>query len=236
MRPFRRSAQCGFALLRPTAATRIHAIVAPMNVVLPTRMTVDEFLAWAVRQEQGQVRAVRWAGRHAAAAELGTCRHCLARRQRAGAALSNDPGVPFYAAPMGMTVRITKKYAFEPDALVAPLPKPERTDLEIPNPVLVVEVLVALDRKARSDREARRLFQGAERRALSSHRSRKVRDRLASARCRRRGRAAGGHARGLADARPARHRAGGRRHLPARMRPAQAAAPTRRISPRHESW
>ena len=50
-------------------------------------------------------------------------------------------GVPYYAAPMGMTVRITKKYAFEPDALVAPLPKPERTDLEIPNPVLVVEVL-----------------------------------------------------------------------------------------------
>jgi Uma2 family endonuclease len=31
--------------------------------------------------------------------------------------------------------------AFEPDALVAPLPKPERLDLEIPNPVLVVEVL-----------------------------------------------------------------------------------------------
>jgi hypothetical protein len=27
-----------------------------MNVVLPTRMTVDEFLAWAVRQEQG----ARW--------------------------------------------------------------------------------------------------------------------------------------------------------------------------------
>lgn len=25
-----------------------------MNIVLPTRMTVDEFLAWAVRQEKGR--------------------------------------------------------------------------------------------------------------------------------------------------------------------------------------
>jgi Uma2 family endonuclease len=40
-----------------------------------------------------------------------------------------------------MTVRITKKNAFEPDALVAPLPKPERLDLEIRDPVVVVEVL-----------------------------------------------------------------------------------------------
>ena len=25
-----------------------------MNIALPTRMTVDEFLAWAVRQEKGR--------------------------------------------------------------------------------------------------------------------------------------------------------------------------------------
>ena len=37
-------------------------------------------------------------------------------------------GVPFFTAPMGMTVRISKHVAFEPDALVAPLPKPERLD------------------------------------------------------------------------------------------------------------
>jgi Uma2 family endonuclease len=50
-------------------------------------------------------------------------------------------GVPFYAAPDGMTVRISRSTAFEPDALVAPLPKPERLDLEIASPVIVVEVL-----------------------------------------------------------------------------------------------
>ena len=111
-----------------------------MNVVLPTRMTVDEFLAWAVRQEQGRFelfdgRVVTQQPQNWGHAEL-----CV-RIYNALAAAIERSGVPFYAAPVGMTVRITKKYAFEPDALVAPLPKPERTDLEIPNPVLVVEVL-----------------------------------------------------------------------------------------------
>jgi Uma2 family endonuclease len=50
-------------------------------------------------------------------------------------------GVPYYAAPDGPTVRITKHKAFVPDALVAPLPEPELEDLEINDPVVVVEVL-----------------------------------------------------------------------------------------------
>lgn len=40
-----------------------------------------------------------------------------------------------------MTVRISRNEAFEPDALVAPLPKPEPLNLEIPNAVIAVEVL-----------------------------------------------------------------------------------------------
>jgi Uma2 family endonuclease len=117
-----------------------------MNVVLPTRMTVDEFLAWAVRQEQGRFelfdgRVVMQQPQNWGHAEL-----CV-RIYNALAAAIERSGVPFYAAPVGMTVRITRKYAFEPDALVAPLPKPERTDLEIPNPVLVVEVLSASTKK-----------------------------------------------------------------------------------------
>ena len=111
-----------------------------MNVVLPTRMTVDEFLAWATRQERGHYelfdgRVIMQQPQNWGHAEL------CARIYSLLAAAIERSCVPFYAAPMGMTVRITKKYAFEPDALVAPLPKPERTDLEIPNPVLVVEVL-----------------------------------------------------------------------------------------------
>jgi Uma2 family endonuclease len=49
--------------------------------------------------------------------------------------------VSYFAAPNGMTARISEDEAFEPDALVAPLPKPAGIDLEIPKPVLVVEVL-----------------------------------------------------------------------------------------------
>jgi Uma2 family endonuclease len=111
-----------------------------MNVVLPTRMTVDEFLAWAVRQEKGRYelfdgRVIIQQPQNWGHAEL-----CV-RIYNALAAAIERSGVPFYAAPVGMTVRIAEKYAFEPDALVAPLPKPERLDLEIRNPVLVTEVL-----------------------------------------------------------------------------------------------
>jgi Uma2 family endonuclease len=116
------------------------AKVRAMNVVLPTRMTVDEFLAWSVRQETGRHelfdgRVVMQQSQSWGHAEIAwRVVNLLARR-------IEQSGAPFFAAPMGMTVRISKHVAFEPDALVAPLPKPERVDLEIPNPVLVVEVL-----------------------------------------------------------------------------------------------
>ena len=42
--------------------------------------------------------------------------------------------------PDGMTVRITARSAFEPDALVV-CPSPRLDAIEIPNPVIVVEVL-----------------------------------------------------------------------------------------------
>jgi Uma2 family endonuclease len=41
----------------------------------------------------------------------------------------------------GATVRIAPKTAYEPDVVIPPLPMPADTDLEIPNPVIVVEVL-----------------------------------------------------------------------------------------------
>ena len=111
-----------------------------MNIVLPTRMTVDEFLAWAVRQEKGRYELFK--GR-VVMQQPQTWRHADIRWRIANilADAIELAGVPFYAAPDGMTVRISKDEAFEPDALVAPLPKPEGLDLEIPNPVLVVEVL-----------------------------------------------------------------------------------------------
>jgi hypothetical protein len=45
-------------------------------------------------------------------------------------------GVPFYVMPDGATVRIDERTAYEPDALVAPLPEPDDKALEIPDPVM----------------------------------------------------------------------------------------------------
>jgi Uma2 family endonuclease len=111
-----------------------------MNVVLPTHMTVDEFLAWAVRQETGRYellegRVIKQAPQNWGHVETrgNVYRALLAALARAGTS--------FFAAPSGMTVRISNATAFEPDALVAPLPFPDDDAMEIPNPVLVVEVL-----------------------------------------------------------------------------------------------
>lgn len=111
-----------------------------MNVVLPTRMNVDEFLAWAVRQQKGRYELFN--GR-VIMQQPQTWGHAEVRVRiyNVLVAAITRAGTPFYAAPDGMTVRISPDEAFEPDALVAPLPRPERLDLEIPNPVLVIEVL-----------------------------------------------------------------------------------------------
>jgi Uma2 family endonuclease len=111
-----------------------------MNIVAPQRMTVDEFLAWSVRQEKGRF-------------ELQDGRVILQQSQNVGhlqlkfriarvlLAAVEQAGVPNYVLPDGATVRVAERTAYEPDALVAPLPMPADTSLEIPNPVIVVEVL-----------------------------------------------------------------------------------------------
>jgi Uma2 family endonuclease len=111
-----------------------------MNVALPSRLTVDQFLAWAVRQQEGKYelidgvvtmqQAQQWGHSKVKAAVY------LALRQAIAAS-----GLAYYAAPDGPTVRIGQHKAFVPDALVAPLPEPPFYSLEIPNPVIVVEVL-----------------------------------------------------------------------------------------------
>jgi Uma2 family endonuclease len=111
-----------------------------MNIVLPKLMTVDEFLAWAVRQKKGRYELFK--GR-VIMQQPQTWRHAELRAHVYNllVAAVERGGVPYFAAPDGMTVRISEDEAFEPDALVAPLPRPEGLDLEIANPVLVVEVL-----------------------------------------------------------------------------------------------
>lgn len=112
-----------------------------MNVTLPTRrLTVDQFLAWAVRQTEGKYelfdgvvimqQSQQW-GHSKVKLEMALVLREAIRR--AGAAC--------YVASDGPTVRISKHKAFVPDALVAPLPEPALDSLEIPDPIVVVEVL-----------------------------------------------------------------------------------------------
>ena len=81
-----------------------------MNIALPTRLTVDEFLAWAVRQTEGKYELVdgvvvmqqaqRWGHSKVKAAVY------LALQQAIAAA-----GVAYYVGPDGPTVRISKHKA-----------------------------------------------------------------------------------------------------------------------------
>ena len=103
-------------------------------------MTVDEFLPWAEAQEcgryelhEGEViamspeRAVHWKTK-------GAVFIALSDAIRAA-------GLKCHAVPDGATVRISQRTAFEPDALVYCGEEVSSDSLEVPNPVIVVEVL-----------------------------------------------------------------------------------------------
>jgi len=103
-------------------------------------MTVDEFLPWAEAQGGGRYelhdgevvamspeRAVHWKVKFNVAVAL--------RNAIAGA------GLNCHAVPDGATVRIAQRTAFEPDALVYCGEEVPGDSLEVPNPVIVVEVL-----------------------------------------------------------------------------------------------
>ncbi len=103
-------------------------------------MTVDEFLPWAEAQGRGRFelhdghvimmspqRAAHWKSKLAVA---------IALRDAIKAA-----GLDCHAVPDGATVRVSAQTAFEPDALVYCGDEVPNSSLEVPNPVIVVEVL-----------------------------------------------------------------------------------------------
>jgi Uma2 family endonuclease len=110
-----------------------------MTALPNLRMTVDEFIAWAQEQPgryellDGAVFAMSPEGAgHAekkAAVHAALLAGIRARR------------LPCHALPDGMTVRIDEATAYEPDALVYCGSKLPSAAIEVPNPVIVVEVL-----------------------------------------------------------------------------------------------
>jgi Uma2 family endonuclease len=113
--------------------------MSAMSVVPKRRMTVDEYLAWAVgqpgRYELVDGTVVGMSPENAGHAERKAAVHAaLLAEIRAR-------GLPCYALPDGMTVRIDEATAYEPDAVVYCGDKLPPTAVEVPNPVVVVEVL-----------------------------------------------------------------------------------------------
>ena len=102
-------------------------------------MDVDAFLLWA------DGRDGRWELRDGQPVMMAPERaaHALTKFA-AQKALENgitSARLPCRVFPDGMTVRIAPRTAFEPDALVVCPPPSDLNTMEIPNPVVVVEVL-----------------------------------------------------------------------------------------------
>jgi Uma2 family endonuclease len=101
-------------------------------------MTVDEFLTWAEDQEgryelyHGQVYAM-------APERSGHAKAKFAVQSALQDSIKKD-GLPCHMLPDGMTVRISEHTAHEPDALVYCGEELPADAIEVPNPVIVVEV------------------------------------------------------------------------------------------------
>lgn len=110
-----------------------------MTVAAKLPMTVDQYLAWAQehpgRYELYDGVAYSMSPEGAGHAEVKfAVQTALQRAIKAGK-------LSCRMLPDGMTVRVGDKTAFEPDALVYCGEKIKFSDFEVPNPVIVVEVL-----------------------------------------------------------------------------------------------
>ena len=111
-----------------------------MNVAHHKRMTADEFVAWAMRQELGRYELIDGMAVQMNAEQLVHVRV----KHRLAVALENaitDSGIEAEMMADGMAVRINETTVHEPDALVrcgAPLPA---DTVILTDPIIVAEVL-----------------------------------------------------------------------------------------------
>ena len=110
-----------------------------MTALPKNKMTVDEYLAWA---EGRPGRFELYAGTvYAMTPERVGHTNVKYAVQTALLAGIRRAGLPCYMLPDGMTVRVDQDTAHEPDALVYCGQKLPDSSIEVPNPVIVVEVL-----------------------------------------------------------------------------------------------
>jgi Uma2 family endonuclease len=110
-----------------------------MTTATKTRMNVNEYLAWAQEHpgryelSDGEVVAMSPEGAGHAAVKFAV--------QAALLAAIRARGLPCHMLPDGMTARIDETTAYEPDALVYCGAKLAPSAIEVPAPMIVVEVL-----------------------------------------------------------------------------------------------
>lgn len=112
-----------------------------MSEPIPARMTADEFIAWAMQQPEGQRyelvagEVVGMAPERAGHARgKGRIFEALSQAIRAS-------GLPCEAFPDGMSVRTDATTVYEPDALVRCGPPLDEDAIEVPDPLIIVEVV-----------------------------------------------------------------------------------------------
>jgi Uma2 family endonuclease len=104
------------------------------------RMTVDEFIPWARAQPKGRYELVH--GEVVAMSpERSRHRQVKGTIFMALTAALQKRGIAGVVEPDGSTVRIGPDAAFEPDALLYLGDRLQPGSIEVPNPVIVVEVL-----------------------------------------------------------------------------------------------
>jgi Uma2 family endonuclease len=111
-----------------------------MNIALLHRMTADEFLRWDQRQESGRFELE---GGRVVVQQAQNFAHLKAKGliyERLKAAIAQAKA-PLFAMPDGATVRVDDTRVYEPDALVAHQPEPPPETIEIPDVVVVVEIV-----------------------------------------------------------------------------------------------
>ena len=110
-----------------------------MSTVARPLLTVEQFLAWA------EGRDGRWELQDGELVAMAPERlvHAETKYEVVAAlkAAIRRASVPCHAVPDGATVRIAARTAFEPDALVYCGPRLPPDAIEIPEPLIVVEVL-----------------------------------------------------------------------------------------------
>jgi Uma2 family endonuclease len=110
-----------------------------MNAIPKHRMTVDQYLAWAERRP-GRYELVNGAVVEMSPETAGHAKRKAAVYIALMTAIGRH-GIGCHVLPDGMTMRIDETTAFEPDAVVYCGEEMDAAGIEVPNPVIVVDVL-----------------------------------------------------------------------------------------------